>query len=489
MTEPLAIVDVETTGTSALYGRIIEIGIVRLDPGKPPRIYETLLNPECTIHPAIEQLTGISNRDVAGAPVFAKVARKVYDLLDGAVFVAHNARFDYSFVKGEFARLGRGFTARCLCTVKLSRSLYPQHRHHDLSSVITRHGIQCDSRHRALGDALAVRAFLEQLQATEPAERLEKAFRTVLKDNRLPPQMDRAELSALPEQPGVYLFYGPQGELLYVGKSKSIRSRVLGHFAADGQSGKEMEMCRNIHRVEVRRTAGELGALLLESALIKELRPIYNTASRRTRLLVLARGVLTRDGYLSVVLDEVERVSTEETTSILGVFKYKKQAELFLHKVAREHRLCHRLLALERGRGACFAHHLHQCDGACIGEEATGPYNRRVELAFGNRRVKAWPFAGPVLIEERDPAVNEGEVYVVDNWCLLATAHYSDAGTRHDPSAAQRFDHDTYKILYRYLTNAVNRKNIRTMPASFRRAGGTAEAIFDEQQRATGVHA
>jgi DNA polymerase-3 subunit epsilon len=489
MTEPLAIVDVETTGTSALYGRIIEIGIVRLDPGEAPRTYETLLNPECTIHPRIEQLTGISNRDVVGAPVFAEVAREVYDLLDGAVFVAHNARFDYSFVKGEFARLGRGFTARCLCTVKLSRSLFPQHRHHDLSSVIARHGIQCASRHRALGDALAVQAFLEQLQATEPAERLEKAFRTVLKDNRLPPQMDRAELSALPDEPGVYLFYGPQGELLYVGKSKSIRSRVLGHFSADGSSGKEMEMCRNIHRVEVRRTVGELGALLLESALIKELRPIYNTASRRTRLLTLARGVLTREGYLSIVLDEVERVSTGDTTSILGVFKYKKQAGLFLHKIAREHRLCHRLLGLERTRGACFAHHLHQCDGACIGGEATGPYNRRVELAFGNRRVKAWPFPGPVLIEERDPLLNEGEVYVVDNWCLLATAHYSDVGTHQDSSATQRFDHDTYKILYRYLMNAVNRRNIRLMPASYRRTGGTVEAIFDEQQRTTGVHA
>jgi hypothetical protein len=103
--------------------------------------------------------------------------------------------------------------------------------------------------------------------------------------------------------------------------------------------------------------------------------------------------------------------------------------------------------------------------------------------------VKAWPFAGPVLIEERDPVLNEGEVYVVDNWCLLATARYSDAGTRHDPSAAQRFDHDTYKILYRYLMNASNRKNIRMMPPSFRQAGRTAEAIFDEQQRRTGVHA
>ncbi len=209
--KPLAIVDVETTGQSAVYGRIIEIAVIRIEHGSITQTFQSLVNPERYISPLIEGLTGITNADVADAPVFADIAGKVRKLLDGAIFVAHNARFDYAFVKNEFRALGRPFSARCLCTVKLSRKLFPQHRHHNLSSVIERHGISCDARHRAMGDAQAVYEFLRSIEEREEEERVRSAVDEILKASSLPVGLDRRSFDDLPELPGVYLLYGADG--------------------------------------------------------------------------------------------------------------------------------------------------------------------------------------------------------------------------------------------------------------------------------------
>ena len=458
---PLAIVDVETTGMSAVYGRIIEIGIIRVEKGKVVRTYESLVDPECYIHPMIEQLTGIGNRDVKGAPVFSEISREVAGILEGAIFVAHNARFDIGFIKQEFARVGRAFNPRCLCTMKLSRRLFPQQRRHDLSSIIERHRLPCPARHRAMGDARAVHEFLRFIDEEQPAEVLKVALENVLKDTRLPPHVERADVRALPDTCGVYLFYGAHGEVLYVGKSKTIRTRVLGHFAGENRSAKEMELSRCVTRIETRGTPGELGALLLESELIKQLRPIYNTQSRRIRKLLIARGETSPDGYLQVSLEETEEIEASGCTDILSVFKSRKQADEFLRDTAREYHLCSKLLGLERTKGACFGYHLHQCGGACVGEEAVAEYNRRVEEAFQRRRVAAWPYSGAIAIDENDPLTQERQLFFVDNWCLVGSARSADGMERMEPASVVRFDFDTYKLLSRYILNPVNRRHIK----------------------------
>jgi DNA polymerase III subunit epsilon len=464
MNEPLAIVDVETTGMSALYGRIIEIGILRVENGKVKRTFSSLVNPDCYIHPMIEQLTGISNRDVEDAPSFSAIAREVSKVLAGAVFVAHNARFDYGFLKAEFARTGREFSPRCLCTMRLSRRLFPQHRHHDLNSLIDRHGITCPDRHRALGDARAVYEFLRCVEEKEDSDRVAEAIRHVMKEKKLPVQLDRAMLADLPDTSGVYLFYGPQNELLYVGKSKNIRGRVQGHFAGDDRSAKGMEMCRQVHRIETRTTAGELGALLLESSLIKELHPIYNRMSRSTRRLILARKSTTREGYLAVALEKTEQIASDTAASILAVFKSQRQAEEFLRDAAKEHRLCHKLIGLESKRGPCFGYQIHTCDGACIGEEPALRYNMRVEAAFSGRKVKAWPYKGPILVAEQTPDGETGEAFLVDNWCLIGSGRFADGAEHFDRRPSQRFDYDTYKILFRFINERSHGRMIRNVP-------------------------
>lgn len=460
---PLTIVDVETTGQSALYGRIIEVAAIRLEGGQIVERFQTLVNPERYITPMIEGLTGITNEAVADSPRFSRIARKLYKILDGATFVAHNARFDYSFIRSEFARAGIPFTAKCLCTVKLSRKLFPGERHHDLSSVIERHDLECASRHRAMGDAEVLLNFLRLAGEAIDHTALANVVHAILKSSSLPAGVEKTMLDGLPEAPGVYFFYGKQGELLYVGKSVNIRDRVRSHFSSDQSSAKEMTMCQQVQRVEHRETAGELGALLLESRLIKELRPLFNAMARRKRKLIVARRVTDRKGYYRVSLEETDFIEPQNTAPILAVFKHQKQAEEYLSEIARTHQLCHKLLGLEQGRSYCFSYHLKQCRGACAGEENPLGYNLRLEEAFGERRVKAWPFEGGIAIEEKSIEGTRGEVFLVDNWCLLSSFRYSEFGIDDRVKGSHRFDYDSYKILSRYLMNNSHRRHIRQL--------------------------
>jgi DNA polymerase-3 subunit epsilon len=284
-------------------------------------------------------------------------------------------------------------------------------------------------------------------------------------------------LASLPDSPGVYLFYGQQEELLYVGKSKAVRTRVRSHFSA----AEERWLCRKVYRVEVRRTAGELGALLLESQLIKELRPFYNRAQRMRRRIIVARRVLNKQGYIVVNLDAVDYLEVRESEPILGVFKHRTQAKEFLDMIAKSHRLCPKLLKLEVTRGYCFSYHLHQCNGACMGEEDIEKYNARIEEAFEARRVKAWPYEGAIAIEERGSDGGHREVFLLDNWCLIGGVRSSDGTFEKSVQTPRRFDYDSYKILYSYMTDPQNQKSItpltRQQFADFQRDGIRAAAM------------
>jgi DNA polymerase-3 subunit epsilon len=266
-------------------------------------------------------------------------------------------------------------------------------------------------------------------------------------------------LAGLPDTSGVYLFYGPLGELLYVGKSKSVRSRVRSHFSAP----EERWLYRKIHRVEVRETAGELGALLLESQLIKELRPMFNVASRRRRRIIIARRLTNSGGYFVVRLEPVDYLDVKQAEPVLGVFKHKTQAKEFLATIAKSHRLCPKLLRLETARRHCFSYHLGQCDGACMGEEDPEQYNVRLESAFESRRIKAWPYDGGVVVEERSVRGSHQEVFLIDNWCLVGTFGSVSGSIEKSSQEQRRFDYDSYKILYAYITDPRNQQAITAL--------------------------
>ncbi|MBI3786635.1 MAG: GIY-YIG nuclease family protein [Ignavibacteriales bacterium] len=273
------------------------------------------------------------------------------------------------------------------------------------------------------------------------------------------PLIPKKDLDALPNSPGVYLFYSRLGELLYVGKSKTIRTRVRSHFADPS----ERWVRRRVVRIETRETAGELGALLLESKLIKELRPMFNVASRRRRKIVIAEGVQTTHGYLTVKLEEIDYLSMKEASPIMAIFKHTTQAKEFLDKIAKEYRLCPKLLKLEPARKHCFSYHLGQCNGACMGEEAPALYNARFEEAFNERRVQAWPYESGVLVEERSANGKESELFLIDNWCLIVSFKRINGNYQTHIKGEHRFDLDSYKILYSYLTDEANFSSLNVL--------------------------
>lgn len=267
---------------------------------------------------------------------------------------------------------------------------------------------------------------------------------------------DKTLIDQLPDGPGVYLFYCSQDELLYVGKSKTVRTRVRSHFV----SREEVRLRRRVRRIEVRETAGELGALLLESQLIKELRPMFNVAARRRRRIIIARRVINTEGYATVVLEAIDHLDLRESEPILGVFKHKTQAKEYLAAIAKTHRLCPKLLRLETSKRHCFSYHLGQCDGACMGDEEPKSYNERLDAAFHARRIKAWPFPGGIVIEERSANDALRELFLIDNWCLLASFTAHKGSFERNIRGAHRFDYESYKILLSYLTLEQNRHTV-----------------------------
>ena len=426
----IACVDLETTGGHAGRDRVMEAGIVLLDGGAIVEEWSTLVNPGVRIPYAIQQFTGITESMVADAPPFAAVADEVAARVEGRLFVAHNARFDYGFLRGEFRRLGRRFRAPVLCTVRLSRALTPDERGHNLDAVMARHGIGCEARHRALGDARVLTGFLGVARARWPAETLDPIVARLTSVPRLPPQIDPGTADELPEGPGVYLFHGEDDALLYVGKAKNLASRVLAHFA-DPRTKQEAELARQVRRIDWIETAGEFGALLTEARLIKARGPAFNRRSRGTGALWAIR--LREDGAMP--LAEIRELDVmDDPGASYGLFRRRVDAERALGGLLREHALCARWLGLEPGEGSCIGLQLGRCRGVCVGREPPALHAVRARLALAGLKRRGWPFPGPIGIRERDWRGVE-ETHVFDRWC----------------HAGEPFDPDVYRILAGFL--------------------------------------
>jgi DNA polymerase-3 subunit epsilon len=440
---PLAFVDLETTGATVTGDRITEIGVVEVD-ADGVREWSQLVNPGTRIPEFIERLTGISNAMVADAPPFAAVAGEVLERLQGRLFIAHNARFDYGFLKNEFRRLGQEFRATVLCTVKLSRRLFPEHHRHSLDALVARHGLAVAGRHRALADAQLIHQFWQRLQAELPQEALSAAVAALTARPSLPAHLDADLVDELPNAAGVYFFYGENALPIYIGRASQLRKRVLSHFSADHGSAREMQLAQQVRRVDWRETLGPVGAQLLEARLVKELQPTLNRQLRRNEALCSWRLVESAAGCFVPELVSHEELAFEPGMDLFGLFKHPRDARRALQGLAEEHGLCLATLGLDpqaRPGSPCFGHQMHRCRGACVGKEPLSFHSARLMAALGSLKLRAWPFAGPALLRE-----GEG-VHVIDRWRYLGTA--SDDGQlasllEQGPGA---FDADIYKIL------------------------------------------
>jgi DNA polymerase-3 subunit epsilon len=445
----IAFVDLETTGMSAGEDRVTEVGIVRVDDGVDVAEWSTLVNPQRSIPGAVQAMTGITNAMVAEAPTFEGVADEVQKRVSGCIFVAHNARFDYGFLKHEFGRLGRAFSAKVLCTVKLSRRLYAEEGRHNLDAVIERHGLAVSDRHRALGDARVLWDFVQTLYRSRAADDVDAAVARILKKPSLPSHLAPDALDALPEGPGVYRFYGANALPLYIGKSVNIRERVAAHFSSDYRSANDARLSAEVTRIEFEETAGELGALLREARLIKTMLPAYNQRLRRRADLV-ALQIASEPGPPEYIPSEA--IEPSEARTLYGPFASRRAARRTLLDVAREAALCWKMLGLDRRSGPCFARQLHKCAGVCIGAEAAEAHEARLRNALARYEMQPWPYKGMAAVREANITGTRTEVHVFRDWCWLGSA--SDDGALQDlvesPPRPQ-FDLDVYRILASHL--------------------------------------
>lgn len=442
--QALAFVDLETTGGSAIKDRITEIGIIVVDE-YGVREWNQLINPEIRIPGYIEQLTGITNGMVRDAPVFAQVAEQVADLLQSHLFIAHNARFDYGFLKNEFKRLGRPFQSSVLCTVKLSRALFPEHQRHNLDSLIERYQLTVTDRHRALADAKVIWQFWQLLTDQIPTETLSATVKKLVNQASLPSQIDPKLIHELPESPGVYLFYGENDLPLYIGKSVNIRQRVLSHFSADHRIGKEMSLSQQLRRISWQETAGELGALLLEAKLIKQCTPIHNQRLRRKNDCC-AWQIAAQQPSLTWAND----LDFGQQDNLFGLYTTKKAAQNALRKLAEQHQLCLGVLGLEKltKTKPCFAYQLKRCLGACIGAESAESHHQRFLTAMQGLKLTTWPYAGAIAIQEQQ------DLHIIDHWCYLGTAQTPEQISGLRSTGKPQFDRDTYTMLHKALKKA-----------------------------------
>jgi DNA polymerase-3 subunit epsilon len=445
--------DLETTGGNAVHDRITEVAAVRIENGIEVARWSSLINPGVRIPPFIQSLTGITDAMVEDAPGFEAVVQPLMELLEGAVFVAHNVRFDHGFVFHEMARLNLPLKVKTLCTVRLSRKLYPQHKGHGLDAIMQRHGLQTLARHRAMGDVDMVLAWLKLAQQELGADVVRAHATALLQGSASLPPLLETPISDVPDTPGVYLFYG-EGKLpLYVGKSINMRTRVMSHFQSAAKVAREMRILQEIRRVEWRETAGELGALLLESRLVKEMQPVYNRQLRKERNLSAWR--LAEDPAQNPLLQwvQLDDVPLQQLGQLYGVYRSKRQAHEALRLLADTYGLCPQALGLESGKGSCFAHQIGKCKGLCAGRESAALHRVRLQMALAEHRLKAWPHKGKVAIREYHAATGRTDIHVFDQWCHLATVH--DAAELDDAMCAHRalaFDLDTYRMLIKRLT-------------------------------------
>jgi DNA polymerase III subunit epsilon len=435
-----AIIDLETTGTSAAFGKVIEIAAFIHNGNEVTDSFVTLINPECNIPWNITRLTGISNEMVAEAPKFYEVAKHFVELTAGRIFVAHNAMFDYSFIKEEFKRLGYDYRRKVLCTVKLARRLIPGHRSYSLGNICADLKIDISGRHRAAGDAYATVKLLELLlkQISESGSNLFSSPSYALSSEKI---------ASLPGTPGVYYFIDNRNTIIYIGKSNDIHQRVLSHLG-NAKTKRAIEMRNQIADVSWEETGSELIALLLESSEIKKHKPLFNRLQRRSAHNYGLFFNEDENGYINL---EIKKIKEDEIP--LTTFHFQKEGLDFIHYLADKYRLCKKLCHLDSISGACFNAQINSCNGACTGQENPDSYNLRAKNAISSFQYRSPDF----FIIEKGRSNEELAVVKIEKGKYIGFGFVNlDSGannleTLHDCIKPYTDNRDTQSIIHGYL--------------------------------------
>lgn len=410
-----AIVDIETTGSWSASTGITEIAILVHDTKQVVDSFHSLLNPGSPILPFVSRMTGITNEMVADAPAFHEVANQVWNITDGCVFVAHSVNFDYSYIRRSFKSLGADFRRNKLCTVRLSRKLFPGYRSYSLGSICADLGIPFEDRHRALGDAKATVRLFEKCLSEDKDGVIQTSLRKNSREALLPPHLPREVFESLPEKTGVYYFHDTNGKIIYVGKAINIRNRIYSHFT--GKSAR-LSFINSIANITYTICGNELIALLLESDEIKRIYPRYNQAQKKERGQYVLTDYTDRKGIHHVMFTKNHR-----NISPLQTFRSFDAAREWMFRLIEDYELCPKYCGIQTSHGACFDYHIKKCRGVCAGAEDVSAYNERVESAL--QSVKASLETRVIIDEGR--TWNEKSVVLIQDGIYRGFGYFNTA--------------------------------------------------------------
>lgn len=403
-----AIVDIETSGSYAGAGSITEIAIRISDGQRVVEEYETLVNPGQAIPLFIQRLTGITPALVANAPRFDEVAPRIFELLQGNVFVAHSVNFDFSFVKRELEAAGYSLQPKKLCTIRLSRKIFPGLPSYSLGNLCDRLSIPHSQRHRAGGDANATAILFHQLVANDREGLILQSLKISSREQSLPPHIPYEDFAQLPEASGVYYFHDRSGKVIYVGKAINIRKRVSTHFTGRSTTRQRQEFIRHIHRISFTRCATELMAHVFESHEIRRLWPRFNRSQKKFEQAYGIYSYEDRNGYIRLAIEKMKGHVAPHIS-----FHYLMEGHSQLKKLVEEHGLCPRLCFIQHGPDPCVGIEAGHCRGACEQLEKPEGYNARIKIAIAAMENQA-----SYLILDEGLKKNEQSCILVRNGCL-----------------------------------------------------------------------
>ncbi len=444
-----AVVDIETTGGHASANGITEVAINIHDGNEIVESYTTLINPGISIPAHITALTGIDDDMLMDAPFFEDVALQIYQLLHDKVFVAHNVNFDYSFLKHHLATAGYDLQCTKLCTVRLSRKLIPGKSSYSLGKLCTALEIPIYNRHRAAGDADATSILFNLLLASDDKGIIAEMLKKTSKEQALPPHLDKASILRLPNQPGVYYFKDSKGKIVYVGKAKNLKKRVISHFTGNNANRQRQDFLRTIHHVDFVVCGTELMALILEANEIKRLWPENNRAMKRYEHKYDLYVFEDQNGYLRLAIDKHKK-----NNRAFQSFNNLLEGYNFLNQMVDKYQLCARLCYLQKTATKCYAHENGQCFGACSGIETVTVYNKKLNAALADLQQQQPSFA---LVDE-GRAANEFSCLVVEKGQFYGMGYFTDTKYLSDGLAPVKNDLSIYPsnsyILNLILTHA-----------------------------------
>jgi DNA polymerase III subunit epsilon len=449
-----AILDIETTGGQFNEEGITEIAIYKFDGHEIVDQFISLVNPEIPIQPFVVKLTGINNAMLRSAPKFFEVAKRIIEMTNDCVLVAHNADFDYRILRTEFRRLGYDFNVKTLCTVALSQRLLPEQPSHSLGKLVRALGIPMADRHRANGDAMAtVKLFKLLLEKDVEKTILTELIKTEIKKGIAPKLLDIVQ--NIPQKTGVYYIHNDKGNLIYIGKSRNIKKRINQHFT--GNSTKCKKIQNEVFDVTYEETGSELIALLKESEEIKIHKPIHNRAQRKSIFQLALYAEKDKNGYLNLKIQKFDGRKKEITS-----FSSLQEAKNTVFQITTKYQLCQKLTGLYQTKKECFQYGIKECDGACIGEITAEDYNIRV-----NTFLDEWNYKTQnMIVIDKGRTISERSAVLIENGIYRGFAFYELNYQITNPT-----------ILHNILTPMQNNRDAKNIIQSYMRKSKTIKVI------------